>query len=242
MDLSTLTAVILAGGLGTRLRSVAPAGPKALAPVLGRPFLEYQIEWLTRQGVPRVVLCLGYASQAIIEHVGDGSRFGVDVIYSVETEPLGTAGALALARPYVPSTALALNGDTFYADDLAPMVAQHRTCKAALTIGASRAGDRSASGQIVADDSQRVLHFTEKSAAIHDAWVSAGLYLLQPAILDAIPTDRAVSLENETLPQLLAEQGAVYIYPLRRGFWDMGTPDGFARLNDYLSSQVESAS
>ena len=120
MDLSTLTALILAGGLGTRLRSVAPDGPKALAPVQGRPFLEYQVDWLRRQGIRRIVLCLGYASQAIVDHFGDGAGFGVEISVSVEPEPLGTAGALALARDGITATVLAMNGDTFYQDELRP--------------------------------------------------------------------------------------------------------------------------
>lgn len=235
MDLSAVTALILAGGLGTRLRSIAPVGPKALTPVMGRPFLEYQIEWLQRQGIRRIVLCLGYANQAIIDHVDDRRRFGVDVTYSVEPEPLGTAGALALAGAEIAGTVLAMNGDTYYLDDLAPMLAQHLATGAQLTIAAGTAGERGASGQVVADAALRVTRFAEKSDTLQAAWISAGLYLIEPAVLQAIPSGRAVSLERETIPALVAENAPVFVYPLRRGFWDMGTPEGHARLAKRLA-------
>lgn len=234
MDLSALTALILAGGLGTRLRPIVPDGPKALAPLQGRPFLEYQVEWLARQGVRRIVLCLGHANHAIIDHFGDGARFGVAIRASVEPLPLGTAGALALVRDLVTTTAVAMNGDTFYADDLAPMLAQHRTTGACMTIGAG-IGNGRAGGQMVTDAARRVTRFAEKSEVIPAAWVSAGLYLLEPAVLAAIPAGRAVSLERETIPALLAAGLPVYVYPLQHGFWDMGTPEGYARLANHIS-------
>jgi len=237
MELSALTALLLAGGLGTRLRSIAPVGPKSLAPVRGRPFLEYQLAWLQRQGIHRVVLCLGYASQSIIDHVGDGSRFGVVAAYSIEPAPLGTAGALALARHLVSSTALVMNGDTYYTDSLAPMLAQHHSTNAWMTIAVSAGGERSASGQIVTDASQRVLRFTEKSESIPNARVSAGLYLLEPVVLAAIPPARMVSLEHETIPALLRDKRPVYIYTLQGGFWDMGTPAGYAQLDAQLGAE-----
>lgn len=238
MDLSAL---ILAGGLGTRLRPIAPTGPKGLAPLLGRPFLEYQVDWLRRQGIGRIILCLGYASQAVVDHFGDGAAFGVEIIASVEPEPLGTAGALALARRFVTATAVALNGDTFYADDLAPMVAQHQATGACMTIAASASGERSAGGQLVADGALRVARFVEKSDAIHAAWVSAGLYLLEPAALALIPTGRAVSLERETIPALLAAEQPIYVYPLIHPFWDMGTPAGYTRLAAHLAGNAGGA-
>ena len=115
------------------------------------------------------------------------------------------------------------------------MVDQHSITCASMTIAASAAGDRSASGQIVTDAALRVVRFAEKSETVPEAWISAGLYLIEPAVLHGIPTGRAVSLERETIPALLAARQPVYVYPMQQGFWDMGTPEGYARLAEQLA-------
>lgn len=236
MDLSTVTALILAGGLGTRLRPVVSELPKGLAPVAGRPFLEYVVSWLHRQDISRLVFCLGHKAQEIMDYFGDGRRWDVYISYSVEKEPLGTAGALRLASSHVSSTFLALNGDTYYHDPVAPLVAQHRETGAVLTVAVSAGGPRSASGQLILDNNGCVVRFAEKTSAMEEAWLSAGLYVAEPPVLEAIPADRAVSLEQEVLPTLVAEGAPIYAYPLPHGFLDMGTPEGYARLEQRLSS------
>ena len=237
MELPSLTALILAGGLGTRLRPMVADRPKGLAPVADRPFLEYQIEWLAAQGIRRVVLCVGYRSDEIVEHFGDGRRWRVRLTYSVETQPLGTGGALALARSQVSGTFLAMNGDTYYVDPIAPLLSTHRRSGARLTIAISAAGPTAASGQIQIDSAGRVVRFAEKATDIQDGWINAGLYVAEPALLDAIPLGRQISFEREVIPDLLEKGIPVFTHPLPGGYIDMGTPEGFVRLNQALASQ-----
>lgn len=237
MDLSTLSALILAGGLGTRLRSVVADRPKGLAPVAARPFLEYQIEWLAAQGIRHIVLCVGYRSQQIVEHLGDGERWGVQIRYSVEPEALGTGGALALARSHVSGTFLAMNGDTYYVDAVAPLLAAHQRTDALLTLAVSAAGARAASGQLEIDAAGRVRRFVEKSADGEGGWINAGLYMAEPELLAQIPSNQSVSLEREIIPHLLAAGQPVFAHPLPGGYIDMGTPTGFAQLNQLLADR-----
>jgi NDP-sugar pyrophosphorylase family protein len=236
MDLSTITALILAGGLGTRLRPVVPDTPKALAPLGGRPFLEYQIEWLARQGIRRIVLCVGYRSQEIMQYFGDGGRWGVQIDYSVEETLLGTGGALRLAQPLLRGAFVALNGDTYYLDPLAPFLEQHRRTGALLTIAVSAQGAGEALGQIAVGDDHRILHFAEKTKPLAGGWSSAGLYMAEPPLLDMIAPGLVVSLEREVFPALIAAKAPVYAYPLSQGYLDMGTPEGYTQLMRQLAA------
>jgi len=124
--LSNFPVLILAGGLGIRLRSIVADKPKALAPIMGKPFLEIQIELLKHQGATHFVLCVGHLSQQIAETFGDGSRFGVRIDYSEERDKLrGTAGAIKLAQSFIKDRALILNGDTFLDFDHNELVEKH---------------------------------------------------------------------------------------------------------------------
>src|SRR5437773_9112157 len=134
-SLSALPAVLLVGGLGSRLRPVAGDVPKPMAPVAGRPFLEYVLLYLHRAGVRRAVLCVGHRAESIRAHFGSGGAFGIDVEYSVERDLLGTGGALRLgARAAGAPAFLALNGDSFAEVDLPAMVAFHRERRARVTM------------------------------------------------------------------------------------------------------------
>ena len=119
-----MKALILAGGLGTRLRSVVADQPKPMAPTAGKPFLQYLVEWLRDQGFDDLVLCVGHRADQVRAHFGDGRRWGVQVAYAVERTPLGTAGALKNAGEHVTGTTLVLNGDSYLEVDLRAMIAR----------------------------------------------------------------------------------------------------------------------
>lgn len=235
---SKIPVLILAGGLGTRLKSVVADKPKALAPIMGKPFLEIQIELLKDQGATHFVLCVGYLSQQISEIFGDGSKFGVRIDYSEERDQLrGTAGAIKLAEPFIKDRALVLNGDTYLDFDHNELVARHlaeikfgakATCTLAKLENASRFGT-----VILDEHDHYVAGFLEKNANNHGpAWLNAGAYMLERSFVEAIAPDKIVSLEREVFPNLIAKGGKIAATLSSRPFYDIGTPEDYKGFSD----------
>lgn len=228
---------ILAGGLGTRIRSMFPDQPKPLIPIHGKPFLEWQIDLLKHQGFTEFILCLSYRADQIQEHFGDGARHGISVAYSIERSPLGTAGALKQAAARFDATSLVLNGDTYFAADFRALVEAHRQAgdQPIGTIGLVSARDVSAYGQVLLANDRRILEFHEKSADNHaPGLINAGAYMLEPAVIDFIPAGRQVSIEHDTFPAILASGKILRGITLEGTFVDMGTPEGYSRLEQML--------
>ncbi len=235
-----MKALILAGGLGTRLRPIVGNRPKSMAQIGGRPFLAYQLDLLRSQGFTEIILCTGYLSQAIEEYFGDGKDLGVHLTYSVEEKPLGTAGAIKNAAPLVDSTFLVLNGDTYVQADLRNLVYFHQDRSALATIGLSQVGDPSRSGLVQAGPAGRVVRFIEKGTVQGDCnTISAGVYVFEPEILDFIPSDRKVSLELEVFPHLVEMGAPLYGYMLSGPFVDIGTPEGYRRMQELVDSALD---
>ena len=220
-----LLAVILCGGQGTRLRTVVPDLPKALAPIQGRPVLAYQIEWLSRSGFEQIVLCVGYRWEAIHAHFGDGDRYGVKLAYSVEQTPLGTAGCLKLAEPLISEPALVLNGDTLLSIAPAELSRYHNERGALVTLGVAPVPDASDSGSVTLDRQDRITSFREKESGA--GLVSAGTYFLSPASLRYLQAGQNASLERDFLPALLAAGEPLFGYRLTGPFLDIGTPERY---------------
>jgi mannose-1-phosphate guanylyltransferase len=241
--LGRLTAVILVGGPGTRLQPLTDDRPKSLVPVLNRPLMEHTIAYLKGFGVEDVVLTLNYLPDAITQQFGDGRRYGVRIVYCLETEPLGTAGAVKNAEDYLDGTFIVLNGDIFTDLDLSEMLSFHRERGAAATISLSRVEDPSAFGVVEMDGRQRVKRFIEKPprAEATSHWINAGTYVLEPAVLGNVPAGRHYMFEKGLFPRILEMGLPVYGYPYR-GYWvDMGTPDKYFTVNmDLLCSRVGS--
>ena len=232
---------ILAGGLGTRIRSLFPQRPKPMIPVLGRPFLEWQIELLIGQGLRDLVLCVSHLAEQIIQHFGDGAAWGVNIAYSVEATTLGTAGALKNAAALFQDTSLVLNGDTYVAADYNGLVAAHeqQAARSRLvgSLGLAQVADTSRYGRVIVGPDQRIETFVEKGAGVQAGLVNAGVYVFEQAVLDYIPAGRVTSLEREVLPILAADRtlgGA----PVHGSFVDMGTPEGYQALERLLQSTL----
>ncbi len=238
-----LTAVILVGGPGLRLRPLTDDRPKSVLPVLNRPFIEHTIAYLKQFGIEDIVLTLNYLPDVIRGYLGDGSRCGVRLTYCLEEEPLGTAGAVENAASYLDGTFLVLNGDIFTDMNLADMLAFHRDKKAKATISLAWVDDPSAFGVVETDDEKKVKRFIEKPPLTEAAtnWINAGIYVLEPEVLELIPSNTHYMFEKGLFPLLLDTGEPVYGYPYR-GYWlDMGTPDKYFSLNvDLLSSKVAS--
>jgi NDP-sugar pyrophosphorylase family protein len=231
-------ALILAGGLGTRLRGVISDSPKSMAQAGGRPFLAYLIEHLCAQGFREIVLCLGYLADQVQSCFGDGQAWGVDVTYSVETELLGTAGAIRHAGHLIDGAFLVLNGDSYHEVDYRGVVRAHRRARAddarlVGSIAATRVANASAFGALLLSDDFRVRAFQEKARSAK-GWANAGAYVLEPQVLDWIPAGQAVSLERQTFPLLLQEGLHLRASPLEGFFVDIGTAEGYERFRQHV--------
>lgn len=235
-DLACTTAVVLAGGLGTRLRSTLADTPKILAPIGGRPFLEILLGQLARQGVKDVVLCTGFQADKVSAFCGDGSRFGLTIRNSLETRPLGTGGALKLAERLVGSDPfLALNGDSFVDADLTALLAFHRDKKALATLLLTRVPDRARFGSVTVDSDGRIVRFDEKG---HEGagYINAGVYVFAKRALAGITTDRSVSVEDDVFPSFCGK--GLYALAVEAPFIDIGTPESYARAASFLHGRA----
>jgi mannose-1-phosphate guanylyltransferase len=226
-----LPAVVLVGGEGTRLRPLTETTPKPMLPLLGRPLLTYTFDHLRSGGVDRVVLACGYLPTQIEEYFGP--RYdGLALDYRVEPEPLGTGGAIRFAAEAFDGTFLALNGDSLREADLAALVAFHRASGAKATILLARVPDPACYGLVRQDADGRVTAFVEKPepSQVDTDLINAGLYVLEPEVLEHVPPGRPVSIEREVFPTLV-EEGTLYALALP-GYWlDVGTPASYLQAH-----------
>ena len=235
--LADIDALILAGGLGSRLANVLNGLPKVLAPINGRPFLDYQLGYLAAEGVRKVVLGLGYGAQMVLEYLAR-TKLPLAVETVVEACPLGTAGAIALARPTLLSDpVLVLNGDTWLEIDLEEMLAAHRASPDALaTLSCVVVDDARHYGSIELGTDGRIAAFIEKESSSSAGLINAGVYLLSARLLDALVVMLNLSLERDVLPHLPSK--ALHAYRVHDGnFLDIGTPESFGRAAAHLAAR-----
>ena len=227
----SLPAVILVGGQGTRLRPLTERTRKDMLPVVDRPQLAYTFEHLRRHGVRRGIVSCGYLPTQIEERFGNA--YGdLALEYRVEDEPLGTGGGIAFAAQGLEDTFFALNGDSLREADLDALLAFHRERRALATILLTPVADPSRYGLVRLEPDGRVASFLEKPRPqeIDTNLINAGLYVLEPQVLELVPAGRAVSIEREVFPAL-SERGAVYGLALP-GYWlDVGTPASYLQAH-----------
>lgn len=228
-------AVILAGGLGTRLRPFVAGRPKPMALFNGRPFLEHQMGFLKARGVRDVVLCVGYMAESISGYFGEGASCGLRIRYSVEPSPLGTGGALKLAEPLLEDVFFVLNGDTLLSCDLMVLGKHHVQHHADATIAVSMVQDAMSFGIVRIGAGNIVSHFQEKGAASGSAYVNAGLYVLSKELVHSIPSNRRISLEGEMLPEWVAKRRVIAFR--ETAFVDIGTSEGYEKCMRQLTDK-----
>ena len=236
-----MQAVVLVGGEGTRLRPLTYGTPKPMVPLFGVPFLERTLSRLREAGVDDVILAAGYMPSAITEHLGDGSRLGMRITYVIEDEPLGTAGAIKNVAEHITGPFFVLNGDVLTSLDLRAMIALHEERGGLGVLHLIRVEDPSAFGCVVHDAAGRISRFVEKPPPGEEPTneVNAGTYLLEPAILDAIPAGRKVSIERDTFPKILAEGAALYAYTTGDYWLDVGRPEQYHQAHrDVLDAKL----
>ena len=235
-----MRALILVGGKATRLRPLTLTTPKAMTPLLGRPFLEHVLAWLRRHDVRDVTPLLGFLSDPIRAHFGDGHAFGVRLSYVTEAEPLGSGGAIKQLERELTEPFFALNGDIYTDLDLRAMMAAHRDAGAELTISLTAVADPSAYGVVALDADNWITRFVEKPsrAEAPSNLVNAGTWLFEPAAVGRIAAGRFTMVERELFPEL-ARARRLLGYPAACYWMDAGTPQRYLQLHrDLLTGRA----
>ncbi len=233
-----MKAVILVGGLGTRLKPLTINTPKAMMPVLNTPFLEYVIRRLSRHHITEIVLAISHLAQPIEGYFGDGSRLGVSLSYAIEETALGTAGAVKNAEKYPGGAFLVLNGDIFTDLDLTAMMDFHRQRQSLATIAMTPVEDPTSYGLIETVTRGRIARFLEKPSweQVTTNMINAGTYILEPEVLSSIPPQTNFSFEHDVFPPLLERGEPIYAFPSSCYWMDIGTPEKYRQLNQDLLS------
>jgi NDP-sugar pyrophosphorylase family protein len=222
-------AVILAGGKGTRLRPMTYELPKPLIPIQGKPIIQHIIEHLASQGIRDIILCIGYMSDKIIKELGTGKNLGVNIEYMVEKKPLGTAGPLRLAKDLLEEPFLLLNGDILNRIDVQDMHLAHKGSNSLGTLSLLAVEDPSTYG-VAKLKGNKIIGFVEKpkKEEAPSNLVSAGLYILEPEVINYIPEKGYSMVEKDVFPKL-AEEGKLNGYIYNGSWFDIGTTENYER-------------
>lgn len=230
------TAIILAGGMGTRLRSAVPDIPKPMAPIRNRPFLEHQMDYWLAQGITDFIISVGYRYDIITGHFGDNYK-GVPVSYAVEETPLGTGGGFLLATEKLKNNApfLTLNGDTFFEANLPDFLNFHQQKNSDWTFALTRSNEVGRyMGMDIAEDG-KILSFKSGTAQI-GRFINSGAYLVNPDILQQFKKEvgSKLSLEDDIFPRLIADNARIYGIEFTGNFIDIGVPEDYFRADKIL--------
>ena len=228
------TAIILAGGLGTRLKKVVPDLPKPMALIRERPFLEYQMDFWISQGVTKFILSVGYLNHIIIDHFGDSYRTA-SIDYIVEDKPLGTGGALLFAAQGLTETFLVLNGDTFFEVNLNNLIAFHKKQQAELTLSLFKSNQLGRYMEVDLADDGKILSLQSGGNKL-TLLANGGVYLVNPSALKRLnyKTYTKSSLENDLLPKFISLGGGLYGFESSGKFIDIGVPEDYYRAQKIL--------
>jgi NDP-sugar pyrophosphorylase family protein len=232
-SLADAWAMILAGGMGTRLRAVVADRSKVMATVLGRPFITFLLDRLAAVGIRNVVLCTGYRAEQLEQEMGNA--YGpIRLVYSTEPTPLGTGGALARGASLCASDhVLALNGDSYCNADLRQLWQTHLQRQARATIQVAHMPDTSRYGQVRVESDGRVIAFEEKRPDCGAGLINAGMYCLSRSIFEKIPPHTNVSIERDVFPSLIGH--GLYAAGGDARLLDIGTPESYAQAAAFLA-------
>lgn len=240
-----MQALILAGGKGTRLRPLTVYTPKPIVPVLNKPFLLYQIEILRRAGIKDITLSLNYQPDKIEHLLGNGAEYGVNLRFITEPAPMGTGGAYKYAADSIRETTVVFNGDILTDLDISDVIRQHREKKAEATIALVPVENPAAYGLVETEPDGKVLRFREKPkpeeiAELTTKNINAGIYVLEPTILDIIPKGENYSFEYNVFPDILAHEKTFFAYIMEQNYWrDLGTPESYLDAHhDFLGGKI----
>jgi len=221
--------ILLVGGFGTRLKPLTNQTPKPMLPVGGLPVTEHQLLAAKKAGINTVILATSYLSEVFTPYFGDGSKWGIQLLYAVEKEPLGTGGAIRNAAAMVgyaerSENFVIFNGDVLSKHDIAAQLSFHEERGADATLHLIEVADARAFGCVPTDETGRVTDFLEKMDNPVTNDINAGCYVFSPTVISAIPEGKVVSIERETFPQLVKSGRPVYGYREQSYWLDIGTP------------------
>lgn len=233
-----MQAILLAGGLGTRLRSVVSDRPKPMALIEGRPFMEYVTRELCRYGITDIIFALGYKGSMVEEHFGDGRWLGFHASYAYEETLLGTAGAIKNAGRFVTKERFyVLNADTFYQIDYTRLAKQQDSQNLDMTLVLRQVADVSRYGEAVLDNHGILTSFNEKTYEAREGTINGGVYLMKRELLDTIPEGK-VSLENDMIPLWLREAKRLGGFVNDGYFIDIGIPEAYYQFQEDVKNCI----
>ena len=228
-----MQAILLCGGMGTRLRSVVSDRPKPMADICGKPFLQYLLEMLRDKGITEVIFALGYMGEMIEEYFQDGSVFGLKIAYSYEEEPLGTGGAIRNALPKIlEEEVLVLNADTYFPMDYQGLLRFHQENDGDFSLATRAVPDISRYGAVRRDPAGRILAWNEK---LEDGGqplageINGGIYVMKKSLIAEIPEGKQ-SLEQDCIPKWLSEGKRIFGLPFHGYFMDIGIPKDYQQF------------
>jgi len=228
-----MQAILLCGGMGTRLRSVVSDRPKPMADICGKPFLQYLLEMLRDKGITEVIFALGYMGEMIEEYFQDGSAFGLKIAYSYEEEPLGTGGAIRNALPKIlEEEVLVLNADTYFPMDYQGLLRFHQENDGDFSLATRAVPDISRYGAVRRDAAGRILAWNEK---LEDGGqplageINGGIYVMKKSLIAEIPEGKQ-SLEQDCIPKWLSEGKRIFGLPFDGYFMDIGIPKDYQQF------------
>ncbi|PIS31644.1 nucleotidyl transferase [Candidatus Saganbacteria bacterium CG08_land_8_20_14_0_20_45_16] len=232
-----MKAVIIAGGKGTRLRPLTNDLPKSIVPVINRPFIIHQIELLATHGIDEIIINLHYLSQEIKKVLGDGRKWGVKIDYSIESSPLGTAGAVKNAEEFFDSGPLIIfNGDVLTDLNISKLLNFHQQKQAAVTLTLTEVDDPTPFGLVLVDEQQKVKSFVEKPGwnLVTARTINAGTYVVDPKIFDLVPKGVPFSFERELFPRLLKEAWPIFGFASSAYWLDIGNPQKYKEAHQAI--------
>lgn len=232
-----MQALLLAGGLGQRLRSVVNDRPKPMALINEKPFLEYVILELKKNQIYNIIIAVGYKGSMIEDYFKDGAEFGVSISYSYEETQLGTAGAIKNALPLIQEeNVFVLNADTFYKVNYNHLFQLHHQLKADMTLVLRKVGDISRYGH-AREESNLLICFNEKVQDKVEGTINGGVYIINKSVIKDIPNGK-VSLENEVIPVLLGKKAIIGAFEETGYFIDIGIPEDYFKFAEDIAGGI----
>jgi D-glycero-alpha-D-manno-heptose 1-phosphate guanylyltransferase len=234
--MKTREAIILAGGFGTRLKTVVPDRPKPMAEINGRPFLEYLLDYIISQGVTKCILSVGFRHEMIMQHFGN-SYNGVELKYAVEDKPLGTGGGILNALRFVThETLFIINGDTFFRISLPAMEMEFAKYQADMVIALYHPKDDRRYGSVLTDSQGRIIHFCEKKEVPGNSLINGGIYLIKRDIFSGFDFPEVFSMEKDFLEKN-TNILKMYGKPFNTDFIDIGIPETFQQASLFFGNE-----
>ena len=238
------SAILLVGGMGTRLHPLTLKTPKPMLQVAGVPFTEHQIRKAADAGITEIILATSYKSELFEPYFGDGERFGIKIKYAVEKSALGTGGGIRNAANLLADCdqVVIFNGDVLSGHDLAAQLAFHKKNQADITLYLTQVEDARAYGCVELLENKQIKSFLEKMEKPISNLINAGCYIFNRQIIDQIPQNKVVSVERDTFPNLLANNAKVFGY-LDNSYWlDIGTPAALVKASaDLITGAITSS-